>query len=201
MNLIKCAMVASVAGLTSVSSAGIAIQSFAPASTEGLGAFTGSFDYVASNATQGTLTITLTNTSPVANGGFLTAFVFNAVNSVTNLTLSTAPANFSLSSGVTASPFGTYRYGVSTSSSFEGGGNPNRGLAVGATGTFVFAVTSTNALALSEASFLTGANDYPFVVRFRGFENGGSDKVPTPTPGSLALGLIAGLTAARRRRA
>ncbi len=64
MNLIKCAMVASVAGLASVSSAGIAIQSFAPASSEGLGAFTGSFDYVASNATQGTLTITLTNTSP-----------------------------------------------------------------------------------------------------------------------------------------
>jgi MYXO-CTERM domain-containing protein len=193
--------VASVAGLASVSSGAIAIQSFAAASTEGLGAFTGSFNYVASNATQGTLTITLTNTSVLANGGFLTAFVFNSVNSVTGLTLSSGPANFSLGSNVSAAPFGTYRHGVSTGGGFLGGGNPSRGLAVGATGTFVFAVTASTALALTENSFLDGSNDYPFVVRFRGFENGGSDKVPTPTPGSLALGLIAGLTAARRRRA
>lgn len=201
MNMIKCAMVAAVAGFASASSAGIAVQSFAPASTEALGAFTGSIDYAANSATQGTLTITLKNTSPVGNGGFLTAFVFNAVSSVTGLTLSSSPANFGLDSAVTASPFGEYRFGVSTGGGFTGGGNPSRGLAVGQTGTFVFAVTSTNALALSDASFLVGPNDYPFVVRFRGFENGGSDKVPTPTPGSLALGLIAGLTAARRRRA
>lgn len=199
-------MVASVAGLASVSSAGIAIQSFAPASSEGLGAFTGSFDYVASNATQGTLTITLTitltNTSLVANGGFLTAFVFNAVNSVTNLTLSTAPANFSLISNASASPYGTYAYGASTSSSFEGGGNPNRGLAVGASGTFVFNITASNAATLTASSFLIGGDD-AFVVRFRGFANGGSDKVPgtiVPAPGSAALLGLAGLTCARRRR-
>src|SRR5262245_20438389 len=46
-------------------------------STEHLGACTGSATYNAANATSATLTITLDNTSPAGNGGYITAFAFN----------------------------------------------------------------------------------------------------------------------------
>ena len=74
----------------------VSIKSDGAGSTEGLGAFTGSFDYAAINATSGTLTINLTNTSPADNSGFITAFAFNnpldlitAVSLSTNTNLST----------------------------------------------------------------------------------------------------------------
>ncbi|AGA25977.1 hypothetical protein [Singulisphaera acidiphila] len=178
-----------------------------------LGDFTGSLVVANQTSTTATLTITLTNTSPVANGGYLTAFVLNNPgNMITGISLTSAPANFTLlgtppfQDGINGAPNGQFDFGVSTGNGFEGGGSPSKGLAVGATGIFTFSLTGTNLSTLSPADFAsalsggTGIGQGPefFVARFRGFNNNGSDKVPgtlstVPEPSSLVSCGIAGV--------
>ncbi len=158
----------------------------------GLGSFQGSLDYQASDGQNAVLTVVLKNTSPVGNGGYLTAFVFNNPgNSITTASL-TGPARFALlgapdfDNGVNGAPFGHFDLGASTGGSFEGGGAPNKALGVGMTGTFTFTLTGHGLDALTASSFLSarsvppgaGEGVMPFVARFRGFADGGSDKVP-----------------------
>lgn len=186
-------------GLVAPADAGF-ISGNTAGSTSQLGNFTGFIGVAPSSSTMATLTVTLTNTSPAANGGFLTAFVLNNPdNEITGITLTSAPANFGLigtapftNGTLNGAPFGQFAFGASTGGSFEGGGDPAQGLAVGTTGTFVFNLTGTNLNNLTEASFDNtlssgtgnGMGDQFFVARFRGFDNGGSDKVPGMTPGS-----------------
>ncbi|MEJ7640277.1 MAG: hypothetical protein WKF75_20505 [Singulisphaera sp.] len=147
----------------------------------------------------------LINTSPATNGGYITAFVLNDlgtasggdINNVASFT-ATDPDGagsgqpFALLSGSTssisikASPFGVFDIGASLSGGdfYGGGGSPSQGIGVGESATFTFNVTGTNLLNLSQASLeaalsdgLGGRNSF-FVVRFRGFQNDGSDKVP-----------------------
>ncbi len=181
----------------------------------GLGDFEGTLDYSATDSGHATLTVVLTNTSPAGNGGYLTAFAFN--NPGQQITGVTLPAgafavlggSAGFSGGVTGSPYGQFDIGASTGGSWEGGGNPSAGLGVGQTGTFVFSLTGTGLDSLSAASFLgtlsagpgDGEGDAAFVARFRGFNDGGSDKVAgiaddstvtiasigTPEPGALTL--------------
>jgi MYXO-CTERM domain-containing protein len=209
-----CAVVAAVsafAGTAVSADAAISITGLIPASSEQTGSsFSGVIDYSGAG-TLGTLTISLTNTTAPSIGGFLTAFVFN-INSVdpaaSALQTSGPNANWSGMSAPSGNPFGIFDAGSSTGGSFEGGGPPSRGLAPGASGTWVFSVSASDAGALTPSSFMTGPNQYDFVVRFRGLTNGGSDKVPAieapppvPTPGALALaGLTGGAVARRRRR-
>ena len=88
--------------------------------------------------------------------------------------------------------------------SFLGGGNPNPGIGVGQTGMFTFNITASDAGVLTALDFLTGGSfDFNFLVRFRGFQDGGSDKVGgivVPLPPALTLGLLglACMGAARR---
>jgi hypothetical protein len=166
----------------------------------GLGSYQGSLSYESSDAQHATLTIVLQNTSPAANGGYLTAFVFNNPGDKITAASLAGPAHFSLlgdsgfHNGINGAPFGQFDLGASTGGSFEGGGQPSKGLGVGATGTFTFTLTGNGLDTLSATSFLAtnsvgpgaGEGVMPFVARFRGFVNGGSDKVPDPLPRTVS---------------
>jgi len=166
---------------------------------EGFGAFSGLVSYV-----PGTLTVTLTNDNSSFAGGRITAFAFNIDGNAT-ATLATATHPFlNITAPVTASPYGTFDAGAGLDGNWTGGGTPSNGIAIGATGTFTFNVTGPGAASLTAASFVAPSPDVNFVVRFRGFANGGSDKTPgyiIPSPGAaslVGLGLVA--VASRRRR-
>ncbi len=165
-------------------------------STDNLGNFSATLSYNASSSTSAALDVTLTNTSPASNGGFLTAFVLNnpsgAISGVT--AGSTFGANFSVlgltNNGINAMPFGDFDFGASTGGAFQGGGNPSVGIGVGSTEVFDFHLTGTNLNLLSASDFASalssgasaGHGDQYFAARFRGFHNSGSDKVPADPP-------------------
>jgi hypothetical protein len=169
---------------------------------------------------EATLTVTLKNTSPAANGGFITGFVFNnpddAITGISKVSFD--PSEFELlnsSNAVSASPFGQFDFGAALGGAFLGGGSPNDGIPVGETGTFVFKATGTGVGNLTFEDFvneLSVAKEKKkkdekkkvtddeeedtslqfFAVRFKGFEDGKSDKVAgephaTPEPASLTL--------------
>jgi hypothetical protein len=188
-----------------------------------LGIFSGTFDYTPTSSTTGTVDIVLNNDSLTA--GFLTAFLFNIPTGadVTAALLTASNTNFTLlgdandfADGESGAPFGTFDIGATTGNSFEGGGAPSLGIAQGGSGTFSFALTGTGLGALTAQDFLStlsvppgdGEGAQGFVVRFRGFPDNGSDKVPNgpgpvPEPGTLSLlGLgLASLAARLRARA
>jgi hypothetical protein len=185
-------------------------------STEGLGRFEGMIEYDADPfSTVGILDIMLTNTSTPENGGYITGFLFNIASSdEATATLLSDPGSIypfeqCMGGGLNGQPFGNpYDAGAALDGTFLGGGEPERGIAVGETGTFAFQIESPDAGSLTAMNFLEGGPyDFDFLVRFRGFDDGGSDKVPAvvvPLPLPLALG-AAGLVgvmfgAARRRR-
>src|SRR5262245_15862006 len=88
----------------------------------GLGSFTGQINYMAIDASHATLTIELLNTSPTANGGYLTAFAFHTPSDrIDSVSLSSSNANFGAIGGpsyqgaIAAPPFGNFDLGASTS--------------------------------------------------------------------------------------
>lgn len=203
---------ASVASMTLTAHASsVAIQSDTGGSTEGLGAFTGLITYTYdSDAELGQLVVDLTNTSDPGNGGFLTAFVFNIDSEDEDASALLTDAThgvFENLSGNTlnAPPFGEFEGGAGLYGSFLGGGNPNSGVAVGEAGSFSFDIEAEDAMFLDAIDFITGDELVNFLVRFRGFEDGGSDKVPgvmIPTPHAALLGLagMGALVVTPRRR-
>lgn len=202
------------------SSYALVISGDTAASTDGLGNFTGELTYTP-DTTSAMLEVELTNTSPAANGGFITAFLLNnPLNLISNVSLSSTDSDFSLlglsDNGEDGAPFGQFDFGASTGGGFEGGGDPSLGIAVTSTETFTFTLTGIDLNTLTDESFVDAVSVPPgagegvqfFVVRFRGFEDQGSDKVPgtpgepIPEPGTLLLigsGLV-GLGAGTYRR-
>jgi hypothetical protein len=169
-----------------------------------LGNFTGSFDYSSSSNIAAQITVALTNTSPAANGGFLTAFAFNnPFNSISTATLSgdTTSGDFNLLGGasfnnsVDANPWGSFDIGAASTTSWLSGGSPNTGIGVGETETFIFDLIGLGLDQLTTQDFidtLSTGGEYWFGARFRGFDDGGSDKLPgtttiIPEPSTLLL--------------
>lgn len=171
-------------------------------SSEGTGAtYSGEMEY---DSTLQELSISLTNTTPAAIGGFITAlaFLIDSSDPAASATLMNAnPAMFANTGSVfTGGTFGNYKAGAGVGGDFLGGGPPN-GIAIGDTGSFVFNVSASDAGSLTTASFLSNPTD--LLVRFRGLDDGGSDVVGTnvPTPAAaITLALAGGLVGGARRR-
>jgi len=203
--LVAAAVVA--LGMHGVASASIInIESNGAAAEYGLGSYVGTLQYTADVFDpEGTLTVTLANTSDPGNGGFITGFVFNIDSADANASASLIQESHSLD-GVAnefAGPFGTFDAGAALGGNFLGNGNPSSGIGVNQTGEFAFLISASDAGSLTAASFLSGPNSHNFVVRFRGFGDEGSDMVPgmlVPAPGALALLALAGIIGTRRRR-
>ena len=108
--------------------------------------------------------------------------------------------------------YGYYDIGASVTDQFLGGGGPSPGIPAGATETFTFDLAGTNLDMLDVWDFLEemsvnaspGQGSQLFLARFRGFDDGGSNKTPgrvVPIPGALWIlgsGLI-GLAGFRRK--
>jgi len=185
---------------------------------EGNGFFTGTLNYTDTDATHAQLVLSLTNSLTSAAGGLITNVVFNnPSNDITGVTYATTLATFDTLMGgptfnntIPAAPLGNFDIGAGTSGVFNGGGNPNGGIARGSTATLTFTLTGTGLDTLTTQSFvntLDTSNTGFLYVRFRGFDNGGSDKVlasvvPVPEPRliSLMLVLCAGVCFIARRK-
>jgi hypothetical protein len=175
-------------------------------STEALGNFIGEFTYRLFSPSVATLDVTLINTSPSSNGGFLTGLVFNNPNNfITGVNLTSSNTFFSLlgapsfKDSISASPFSTFDIGTAAGGNFLGGNNPNNGIPVGESASFTFTMTGNNLDQLNTNSFFEEKSNegYFAIARFKGFNNGGSDKVPgaagVPEPDIiflLGIGLV-----------
>lgn len=142
------------------------------------------------------LTITLTNTTSSAIGGFLTGLAFDLPEGTSITSATSTHPDMTLVSGASVAPFGTRGWAMAVGGDWLGGGAPQGGIAAGSDGTFSFDLTNApDSLTLAELN--------P-VARFRGLSDGGSDKVPAiPEPESWAM-MAAGLALLgvmkRRRR-
>jgi MYXO-CTERM domain-containing protein len=188
----------------------VPITSNSSLSTENLGTFIGTLNYTFLGGTNGKLDVSLTNTTPVSTGGYITAFMFRpppelgAFTSV--LTTSDYAALTNIVAGASGAPFpGTWLGGAGTGGSWLAGGSPTGGVPIGSTGSWSFTITGANASQLTSDSFVSGdkvSDPYAFIVRFRGLTDGGSDKVPAnqlPSPGAVALLGLSGFLSRRRR--
>ena len=207
---VTVASIAAVAATTAAGAAVVPITSNSPLSTGNLGTFIGTLDYTYVGGNAGTLAVTLTNTTPGAIGGYITAFMFRPPPELgafgSSLTASDFPLMVNVPAGTNGSPFpGTWIGGAGLNGSWLAGGQPQNGIGVGQTGSFSFSITGANASMLTSDSFVSGSlvsDPYAFVVRFRGMAEGGSDKVPAnqlPAPGAVALLALAGVARSRRR--
>lgn len=194
----------------------VVITSNSALSTEGLGAFVGTLDYVYGGAGSGTLNVSLTNTTNASIGGYLTAFMFRPPPELGAFTSALTSSDFAtmtnIPAGTSGSPWngtGSWLGGAGVGGSWLAGGSPNGGVGIGQTGHWSFTITGTNASMLTSDSFVSGnlvSDPYAFIVRFRGMEGvdggEGSDKVPAnqlPAPGAAALIGLAGILTSRRR--
>ena len=171
-------------------------------STENLGGFFANLQYEPvpdSAGTMAILTVTITNITDPALGGFITGFALNNPGGLIHkveagpdfapgfVLMGATPKNT-----VKCSPYGFFDFGAALGGNFLGGGSPRAGIAVDSTQTFTFILTGEDLDRLDPYSFRDehsalnkqdNASGF-FVVRFKGFVNGGSDK-------ALSLGWMA----------
>lgn len=142
------------------------------------------------------LTISLTNTTSAAIGGYLTGLAFDLPGSTSIASFTSSLPGITLQTDASVAPYGNRDHAVALGGDWLGGGSPLGGVAAGTSGTWSFDLTNA-------PGSLTLA-DLNLVSRFRGLSDGGSDKVPAiPEPETWAM-MMAGLAALgfvkRRRR-
>ena len=172
------------------------------------GIFTSLVTYTYSGSgTSANVSVFLTNTTLLANGGFITGLAVNPDPGATGLVFNscTNAAFIDCGSPVSAAPFGNFVAGAALGGNWLGGGSPNAGIAIGASATFNFTISGSAALlgAMTAEDVFDEENDRALVVRFRGGVGGWSDKVlgcAAPAPGAVALLGVAGMFGGRRRR-
>ncbi len=210
------AIAAALLASTAAQADSISIFSDESNSTSQLGSFEGSISYeYDAGGDVGLLSISLTNTSDPDFGGYITGFLFNVAGEdptpTATLTSGTYPFKTALGNGLNGQPYGNpFDGGAALEGEFMGGGSPTDGIAVGDTGIFDLVINSADAAFLTAINFIEGGRyEFNFIVRFRGFNNGDSDKVPgaviIPLPPAVAMGgfgLMAmfGVRRIRRRR-
>lgn len=179
---------------------------------EGLGSYTGEFNWTAPAVDGdgcGTLVLTLVNTSAPSNGGYITGFAFNVVDGIAASFVPDAKTlpGWQQVVDADANPYGVFDIGAALGGNWLGGGSPNNGVPVGESRQFTFSlcgdVDFLRAIELENIFHATTSNhgSFEFIARFRGFADGGSDKVPAtlPAPGALALLALGGMRGRRRR--
>ena len=187
----------------------IQIQSDNAASSNStsFGGFTGTATYNDLGGGMAEFILSLTNTSQF--NGKLVALAFDSAAGTSGWTFDSGASSGlsgdwgNLSGSINTQPFGSRSHGASTTNQWEGGGNPNTGLAVGETGTWVF--TGSGGASVSATDFLSPNGGQNLVIRFRGFDNEASDKLPAievpgnPVPGIGGLAALGGLAVVRRQ--
>src|SRR5687768_8593736 len=110
--------------------------------------------------TSNTLTITLENTSPTLNGGYITADAFDLLGAATITAFSSTDADFTLfpappSGGgtVSVSPFGDREFVIGLDNTFLGGGSPTAGIASGSSATFTLTLGGDYSLVTVQSVF------------------------------------------------
>lgn len=174
----------------------------------GLGSYSGTCEWTAPTLASGgggVLAFTLTNTSSARNGGYLTGFGFRLIQP---LAASFRPDPVQLPGWMAiydfnAPPFGMFDAGAALGGDWTGGGAPQNGIGVGETMVFSFDVSGPweILLGIDIAELFDQSQDHQFIARFKGFDDGDSDKVPAnlPAPGAVVLAALAGAIARRRR--
>ena len=174
-------------------------------STEGLGWFSATLIYTALSDTEAELSVTVSNLSAPENGGYITGFALNnpelcrdakskAIGCIERVTAAPGfPEGFQVLGGnnpfnqIKAPPYGNFDFGAALGGNFLGGGGPVKGVSTELGKDFEefrFYLTGTDMHLLDEFAFVeafssTKKKNTPnfFVVRFKGFNDGGSDKV------------------------
>ncbi len=195
--------------LAGSATAGLTTATYAGANgLENMGAFTASVTYDYTSGTTASLTITLTNTTSQSYGGYITALALSsqAGSVVTSMVSSSSNSFKALVGPVSTSPFGDFEAGAATGGSWNGGGTPQNGIGIGQSATFTFimsgSVVDLTMLSASDVLRTQVGLGSGLAVRFRGMDNGGSDKVLgffIPGPGGL-VAVAMGMGVARRRR-
>jgi hypothetical protein len=112
-------------------------------------AYQGTMQWSYTSGSSATITLQLTNTSSVM--AYLSAFVVGMADPSFVVTQIAAPTAFNqlTGNGLKANPFGDYDWGSASTSSFNGGGTGNTGLARGQSGTWTFSVSGAAAMRVS----------------------------------------------------
>jgi hypothetical protein len=213
--------------LSSAARAGIVhVSGDTASSTSGIGDFTATLNYTATDGNNATLVVTLNNTTLVP-GLYITAFALNNPgNAITGITIPDDADLFllgdpSFQNDVNGSPFGRFDFGVGIGDGFQGEGNPEEdGLPVGEIGVVTFSLTGNGLDLIDAIDFTTELSVPPgqgqgpefMLVRFRANEEDEEgDMVPadvnatineTPEPSTLLLTVLglAGVPLWRARR-
>ncbi|MDB5172556.1 MAG: hypothetical protein JWN51_1329, partial [Phycisphaerales bacterium] len=177
MNVTRTLAAAAALALATSAFAGTSSVNFqSDTSLKGLGSFNGVASY---DQSSDKLTLTLTN-DVAGKKGALTAFAFNTPagdKAKYERGVHDKWKNEPNKKGViNAKPFGKYAAGAGVGGVW-GSSNAKAGIAPGATRSFVFDITGSNASSLTAADFFNGPAMKQIVASFAGFKKGKTDRV------------------------